>query len=161
LAECDTDFHAELLDVADDIQDRLKLGFPFFDPFPSGPHAETACTSGLGLTRFRKDVLTLHQSLGLDSSVVASALGAVPAIFTATASFDAEQAAELNSFFFAPVLAMDPAGLVEKGKQRLMVNGRELGKCFESHSVDGNHGKRVAKKDGKVKNVCSGGQEEE
>jgi hypothetical protein len=51
--------------------------------------------------------------------------------------------------------------LVEKGKQRLMVNGRELGKCFESHSVDGNHGKRVAKKDGKVKNVCSGGQEEE
>jgi hypothetical protein len=88
-------------------------------------------------------------------------LGAVPAIFTATASFDAEQAAELNSFFFAPVLAMDPAGLVEKGKKRLMVNGRELGKSFESHSVDGNHGKRVAKKDGKVKNVCSGGQEGE
>ena len=88
-------------------------------------------------------------------------MSAVPAIFTATASFDAEQAAELNSFFFAPVLAMDPARLVEKGKQWLMVNGRELGKCFESHSVDGNHGKRVAKKARKVKNVCRREQEGE
>jgi hypothetical protein len=34
--------------------------------------------------------------------------------------------------------------LVEKGKKRLMVNGQELGKCFGYHSVEGDHGKRVA-----------------
>ena len=96
------------------------------------------------MPRFQKDVLALHQSLGFDSSVVTSALSAIPAIFTATACFYTEQTAELNSFFFAPVLAMDPARLVEKGKKRLMVNGRELGKCFGYHSVECDHGKRVA-----------------
>jgi hypothetical protein len=71
-------------------------------------------------------------------------LGAVTTIFTAAASFDAEQTAELDSFFFAPVLAMDPARLVEKRKKRLMVNRGELGKSIGYHSVEGDHGKRVA-----------------
>jgi hypothetical protein len=34
----------------------------------------------------------------------------------------------------------------------LIVNRRELGKCFESHSVDGNHAKRVAEAVAEVKN---------
>ena len=90
LAERDTNLHAELFDVANDIQNRLKLGLSFLHPFPGRTHTEAACAGGFGLTRLRKDVLALHQSLGFDSCVVASALGAVATIFAASTRFDTE-----------------------------------------------------------------------
>ena len=60
LAESDTNLHTELFDVANDIQNRLKLSLSFLHPFPGRTHTEAACAGGFGLTRLRKDVLALH-----------------------------------------------------------------------------------------------------
>ena len=90
LTQCDTYLHAKLFDVANDIQNRLKLSLSFLHPFPGRTHTEAACSGGFCLPSFKQNGISLHQSLGLDPRVVASALGAVAAVFTATTRFDTE-----------------------------------------------------------------------
>jgi hypothetical protein len=54
------------------------------------------------------------------------ALGAITAIFAATTGFDAEQGAELN-FVPIPVVEIDPARLIQKLEQRLVINRLNFG----------------------------------
>jgi hypothetical protein len=151
LAQCDTNLHAKLFHVPHDIENGFELGLAFADPPPSSPHAETACACGFCFPSFKQNGISPQQSLGFDSSVVASALGAVAAVFTATTRFDAEQAAELNPLIFTPVLAMHPARLVEEGKKRLMINRGQLGKCFWGDFANANHRNMLGKAGEKVK----------
>lgn len=60
-----------------------------------------------------------------------SGLRAISAIFTASAGFDAQQAAALN-FFLAPMLQMNSAALRNLIEQRLMIKVFEFS---EDHRV--------------------------
>jgi hypothetical protein len=57
-------------------------------------------------------------------------LGAVTAVLAATPRFDAQQATQLNPFFFGPMLSMNSARAIQKGEKRLTIDWGELGKEF-------------------------------
>jgi hypothetical protein len=81
-------------------------------------------------------------------------LGAVTAVLTATPRFDAQEATQLNPFFFGPMLSMNLARVIQKIEKRLAVERRKRSKGFGRCSNTGNHSTRVAKKTREVKNVC-------
>jgi hypothetical protein len=58
---------------------------------------------------------------GANARLVAGALGAVGAILTATAGFDAQKGAKLD-FVILPMLEINIAGLLDKVKKRLGIN---------------------------------------
>ena len=126
LAESHTDLHAELADLTNGLEHRVKAGIPRLHPLPGGSHAE-ACRAALsGLLGYRQDLGATHELAGLDSRVVARALGAVGAILTATACLDAQQSAELNVVLI-PVLQMDGARLLDEIEEGRAIDFLETG----------------------------------
>jgi hypothetical protein len=89
LAQRDTNLHAELLHVPDNIENRFKLGFSFPDSFPSGSHAKASGPRGLGLPSLGENVLAFHQPFGFYSGAISGALGAVTAVLTTAPGLDA------------------------------------------------------------------------
>jgi hypothetical protein len=57
-------------------------------------------------------------------------LGAVTAVLTTTPRFDAQEATQLNPFFFGPMLSMNLARVVQKSEKRLTIDRGKLGKEF-------------------------------
>jgi hypothetical protein len=79
-------------------------------------------------------------------------LGAVTAVFTTTPRFNAQEATQLNPFFFGPMLSMNPARVVQKSEKRLTIDWGKLGKEFGGIFAKRSHPVKVAKSWDKVKN---------
>lgn len=105
-AEGDADFHAELRDVAYDVEDLLEALRSAADAAPCCAHAETCGAGGFRSARAFHDGVERKEAFGLDARVVAGRLGAIGAVLGAAACFDGEEGAELD-FGFVPVGNVD------------------------------------------------------
>jgi hypothetical protein len=109
-AEGAAGLEAELLDALDHVDDALEGG-AIFDLAPGGAHAEAGGAGLAGAPCGGEDLIDLEQALGADGGIVVGRLGAIGAIFGASAGLDAQQGAELH-LAVGVVGAMDGAGPV-------------------------------------------------
>ena len=125
LAESDADFHSEVGDVADDIEDLVEALGAAADSAPGGSHAEAGGSIFSGGASAFHDVVAFHEAIGIDTGLIASGLRAVGAIFGAATGFDGEKGAELN-FVLGPVGFVNLAGLFQQFEKRELVVSVEL-----------------------------------
>ena len=126
LAEGDTDFHPELADLADGFEHGVEAAVARLHPFPCGTHAEARGAALPGLFGHGEDVIAGHEFPGLDSGIVAGALGAVGAILATPSGFHTQQRTELN-IVLIPVLQMNGARTLEEVEERGAVDFLDLG----------------------------------
>ncbi|MOA11627.1 hypothetical protein D3C78_1315790 [compost metagenome] len=116
-----TGLHAEAAHPLDHLQYVGHVPLP--GVAPGGPHAEAGRAVGPGLTGPLQHLFHFHQPLGLESGMIAGALGAILAILRTGAGLDGEQGADLH-LVRIEMGAVNGLGLehqiVERqGKQRL------------------------------------------
>ena len=125
LAERHTHFHAERGDVAHDVEDVIEFLGAAAHAFPGRSHAEACGAAGLCGAGFLHHLFLFHELLALHAGAVARALGAVAAVFAASAGLDGEEGAELH-FVLRPVFLMHGAGLLEETEEGLVVDAMEF-----------------------------------
>ncbi len=125
-AEGDADFHAELGNVAHDVEYLVEFLGAFAHAFPRRAHAEAGGAVRTGGEGAFHDLLLRHELLRLHARGVAGALGAVAAVFAATAGLDAQKGAKLH-FVAGPVFIMHGACLLEEVEEGLVINAVKLG----------------------------------
>ena len=121
----DTDFHAELADVFDNIDHFLKAVRAHADATPCGPHAKTGAAIVPGGLGAHHDVVFLHEFFCFNATGIAGALSTVGTVLAATAGLDAQEGAELDLAVW-PVCLVDSAGLLNEIKKRQVVVAVEI-----------------------------------
>ena len=135
LAERNADFHAELADFADGLEDLLEFRGAVADALPRRAHAKAGGALRAGAVRSGEDVVERQETFALEAGGVVGALGAVAAVFATAAGLDAEEAATLD-FRAAPMLQMDGAALRDEIEERLLIEGAESGQLHQRRTFN-------------------------
>ncbi len=125
-AEGAADFHAEIVDGLDEVEDGVEI-FAVFDFPPGGAHAEAGGAFGFGLLGFFENVGGRKDGVFFDAGVVMGGLGTVGAVFGAASGFDGEEGGALD-FSGGEVLAVGGLGMEKEVGEGLIVDLADLGK---------------------------------
>ena len=131
LAEGHTDLHAELAHRADRIEHLVEFLLAVANAFPSSAHAKSGGPIFSRALGDRKNLILRHEGLALEAGIVARALRAIAAIFTATPCFHAQQRAKLN-LIFRPEFQMNTAAFSDQVEEGAAVDLLEFFK-IRSH----------------------------